>query len=547
MSQTGAQILVETLERAGVDRVFGLVGSTVLEILDEVEQHDGIDYVSTRHEQVAASMAAGYALAARKPSVSISHVGPGAANQIIGVAAAFRDDVPVISITGNEESHTLGKDVNHEWDVTGVFERFTKHSVQVTHDDPFGRIRNAVLQAQTGMPGAVHLDVPEDVAESPHDAPSPRAYDRIEAATGRVSRTPSRPPAEAVRRSVELLSEAERPLVVAGAELRWFDAEDALRAFAETLDVPVATAQNARGALSENHPLSLGYVANSGIDPTNEYFASADYVLAVGTRLSDKTTKGWTMIDEEATLVQATIDAANLDRYYTADVGMLADPRSTLEALTREAASLDRSFESVAAEARAAYVEERERLLEPAPHDGDGVDPRRVVTAVRERATDLAYATGGGVHNTYPRLLPVDDMNGRFVTANFTGMSQGLPLAMGAKVALPDRDVVAFEGDGGFAMVMQDMETLVRESIPVKIILLNNDAYMSHAVRQRDRYDRFVGTHHGNPAYDAVAEEFGLVGLRATADDEVEDAVADLFEADGPALLDVHVDPELGA
>ncbi|WP_416841250.1 thiamine pyrophosphate-binding protein [Haloferax sp. DFSO52] len=551
MTHTGATTVVETLVRAGVDRMFGLVGTTVLEIVDEVDQHEEIEYITTRHEQVAAGMATGYALATRKPTVSISHVGPGAANQVIGVAAAYRDNVPVVSITGNEASTRLGNDVNHEWDVMDVFDSFTKYSTQVEPHDVFRRTRHAVLQSITGIPGPTHIDVPRDIAESHREPPPNREYDRLEVASGQgvASRTPSCPPAESVARAVKLLAEAERPIIIAGNECRWFETEGPLQAFAEAFDIPVVTTQSSRGALSEAHPRSLGYVANSGLEPTNAAVKDADYVLAVGTRLSDQTTADWSIIDDEATLVHATIRASELDRFYSADVSMLSDPASTLTALLDHARDeLDRRWTDVADELRAAYETARTQKLEPKDHAGPGVDPRVVVQSVVKHADDdFAFTTGGGTHNTYPRLLPVRDMNGKFVTANFTGMSQGLPLALGAQLGMPDRQVITFEGDGGFAMVLQDLETAVREDIPVKIIILNNDAFMSHAIRQQDRYGRYTGTKYGNPPFDHVAEEFGMRGFTVNEDENVDEVVRDFLAVDGPALLDVHVDPTIDA
>ncbi|QLG60330.1 thiamine pyrophosphate-binding protein [Halorarum salinum] len=550
MSPTGAGVIVETLVRSGVDRMFGLVGSTVLEIVDEVSQDDRIDYISARHEQVAVGMATGYALATRRPTASISHVGPGAANQVFGVAAANRDNIPVISITGNEASTRISNDVNHEWPVTDVFRQFTKHSVQVHDHAVYNQVRHAVLQSITGMPGPVHVDVPRDVAESPYSPPPDDQYDRLEnaASGGRASRTPACPTERAVERAVELLADAERPIVVAGNEFRWFDASEPLQTFAETFDIPVVTTQSSRGALPETHSRSLGYVANSGLAPSNAALEQADYVLAVGTRLSDQTTNDWALIDDSATLIQASVRADELDRFYSANVTMLADPASTISAITSRARKDSTiGYADVADTTRDEYEAVRREKLSPGEHGGDGIDPRLVVRAVKEHADDdFAYTTGGGSHNTYPRLLPVSDLNGRFVTANFTGMSQGFPLAMGAKLAMPDRQVMTFEGDGGFAMVLQDLETMVREDIPVKIILLNNDAFMSHAIRQSQRYGRHVGTKYGNPAFDQIAEDFGLRGISVSDDEAIDDAVADLLAEDGPALLDVHVDPDVG-
>lgn len=542
----GSRILADTLEACGVEYAFGLAGSAILGLLDEIGQSD-VEFVTTRHEQVATGMATGYALASRRPTVSIAHVGPGAANQILGVAAAYRDNIPVIAISGNEPSHRLGMGVRHEWDVDGVFERFTKHNVQVTADRPGQQIRDALLRSVTGVPGPIHIDFPRDLEEADLPAPDERDLDKLRERDLRASTTRSRPPAEAVDRTVDLLVGAERPLVIAGSEIRWADAAEPLRRFAETVDVPVASTKAARGALPESHRLSLGPVGRPGMEPTNDYLREADLVLAVGARLSDLNTLNWELVSRDAAIVHATMRARELDRHYLPDVNALADPASFLSDLTdaveRNGAP---SFTDEAASAKEAYEAARERFLDPEIEPVEvGADPRKVVVALDREAGDYALTTGGGVHAHFPNRLPVEDLNGTFVTANFAGMSQGFPLAMGAQLAL-DCPVIAFEGDGGFTMVMQDMETAVREDIPVKIVVLNNGSYMSQRARQRRYYgERYTGSTFSNPDFAAVAEDFGMFGRRVTSDDEIPDAVDGLLSTGGPGLLEVQVDPWL--
>ena len=545
---TIAKVTVDTLERAGVECTFGLVGSTILSILDEMKD-SGITYISTRHEQVAASAAAAYAMASRRPTVSTSHVGPGAANQIIGITAAYRDNIPVISLTGNEPISQLGKDINHEWDIMDVFEEFTKHNVQVTSHNPYYQVRNATVRAITGMPGAVHIDIPLDIAEMETNAPSERSLKRLSQFGGPASRTHLRPPEDSLDEVADLLTTADRPLLIAGDEIRWFDAAAELREFAELTGIPVATTPNARGALPESHRLSLGYVATSNLKPTNDYFKSADLVMGVGTWFTDKVTGNWELLSEDASLIQATVRDSQLNRFYISDVGIVADPASFLSDLTslvRDRSDIP-SFVDIAEDAHTEVANTRADLLVP-DESADGIDPRTVVLEVDKQLDDFAYTTGGGVHDHYPKLLPVDDLNGYFETVNFTAMSQGFPLALGAKLALDDRPVVTFEGDGGFAMVVQDLETAVREEIPVKVIVLNNNAYMSHHVRQREWYDeRYIGTTHGNPRYDELAESFGAFGETVSEEEQVSGAVSRLLETDGPGVLEVRVDPNIGA
>lgn len=428
----GAKLLAQTLEDADVEYAFGLAGSTILGALDEIGKSD-VEFVTTRHEQVATSMAAGYALASRKPTATIAHVGPGAANQILGVAAANRDNIPVIAISGNEPSHRLGRDVRHEWDVTGIFEKFTKHNVRVTEADAAQQLRDALIRSVSGMPGAVHIDFPRDLEETDVEPPTEREREKLRSKDLTASTVRARPTEESIRETVDLLAAADRPLIVAGNEVRWFDAADSLRALAEAAEVPVAHAKNARGAFPESHPLSLGLVGRPGVEPTNDSLRAADLVVGVGTRFSDITTLNWEASDPEASIVHTTLRDRELDRQCLADVNAYDDVESFCRELADAVEGQDLSFAEAAAESRAAWEEARERFLDPAIEPvEEGLDPRKLVVAIDERVDDYAFTTGGGVHAHFPRRTLVDDLNGTFVTGNFAGMSQGFPLAMGA-------------------------------------------------------------------------------------------------------------------
>lgn len=543
----GAKILAQALEDSDVEYAFGLAGSVILGILDEVALSD-VSFVATRHEHTAAGMATGYALATQTPSASISHVGPGAANQIIGIASAYREDVPVVSITGNEPSFRLGKDVRHEWDVMEIFSRFTKHNVRINTDRPYQKARDTLTRSVTGVPGPVHIDVPRDMEEAELSDPGPERA-RFRAKDHRASTTAARPPTEAIDRTSGLLADAERPVVIAGDEFRWFGGTDKLLTFAERLDVPVVNEQNARGAFPETHNLSLGVVGRAGLDPTNEYFSDADLVVGLGTRLADLTTGNWELLDHKTDLVHVTLRQREIDRHYVATVNAFADPKSFLADLLD---SLDRdrlspSFAEVAQVARAKYEDAHRRYFDPSgDSDEEGVNPKELVRTIDDIADEYAVTTGGGVHTNWPRQLPRDDMRSSFGTPNFSGMSQGFPLAMGAQIAL-DRPVITFEGDGGFAMVMQDLETAVREDIPVKIVVMNNHSFMSQRARQKQYYDgRYTGTVFSNPDFAEIAQNFGMFGEQVTPETNLDSVVERWLNADGPALLDAQINPWVG-
>jgi acetolactate synthase-1/2/3 large subunit len=543
----GAKLLATALEDGGVEYAFGLGGSAILGMLDEIALSD-ISFVTTRHEHTATGMATGYAMATGRPTASLSHVGPGAANQILGIASAYRENVPVVAITGNEPSYRLGKGVRHEWDVMEIFRRFTKHNVRLDTDWPYDQLRDALTQSVTGVPGPIHVDVPRDLEEERLPPPSEtqsgfRASDHV------ASRTSARPDRETVEWTAAMVAEAEAPLVIAGDEFRWFGGTDALASFVDLTHVPVANEQNATGAFPETDEHSLGIVGRSGLEPTNEYAAAADLVLAIGSTLGDLTTDNWELFDPSTTnLVHVTMRPRELDRHYVADVASLADPRSFLRDLTDavEAAGAP-TFDSVAAQARDRYEDAWADYFDPSENPAEeGVDPRLVVETVDRLADDYAVTTGGGVHTNWPRQLFADDLNDSFATPNFSGMSQGFPLALGAQLAL-DRTVITFEGDGGFAMVAQDLETAVREDIPVKVVVMNNHSFMSQRARQEQYYGgRYTGTTFSNPDFAAMARNFGMFGERVTPESDLDASVERLLETDGPGLLDVQIDPWIG-
>ena len=541
----GAKLLAQTLEDGDVEYAFGLAGSAILGLLDEIEQSD-VEFVTARHEQVATSMAAGYALASRKPTATLAHVGPGAANQVLGVAAANRDNIPVVAISGNEPSHRLGRSVRHEWDVTGIFEKFTKHNVRIRDDDAAQQLRDALNQAVNGVPGAVHIDFPRDLEEADVEPPNEHDERKFREKDHTASTVRARPTREAVEETAELLKAAEKPLVIAGNEVRWFDAAEPLLELAKTAELPVATTKNARGAIPESSPYSLGLIGRPGVDATNEYLEDADLVIGVGTRFSDITTLNWELMSSEKTIVHATLQDRELDRQYVADVNAFGDVSSFATDLAEELSDANLSFSDVAAESRADWERAHEEFLDPTIEPAEeGVDPRKLVTAIDDQVEEYSFTTGGGVHAHFPRRTLVDDLNGTFVTGNFAGMSQGFPLAMGAQLAL-DHQMFCFEGDGGFSMVIQDLETAVREEIPVKTVILNNNSYMSQRARQRRYYEeRYTGSTFTNPDFGEIAEDFGMPGRSIDEDDEIEEAVDWFLDVEGPALLEAEIDPWL--
>lgn len=536
-----SEVLVQSLADAGVDYVFGLPGSVIMNTIDKFVDRD-IRFVSTRHEQVAATMADGYARVTGRPGVTLSHVGPGVANQIVGIAAAYRDGSPVVAISGNEDQARLGRDVWHEWDVEAVFRPFTKWNDRIERgEDTARQIRQALVKSVSGRPGPVHLDLPKDVSTARASySEADRAFYEGES----ISMPMDRPdPADAdVGRATELLEGATRPVVLAGGGCVRSDAGDALREFAETARLPVCTSNSGRGVLSERHELALGLAGKRGTDAANAVLEAADLVLGVGARFSALSTDNWTLIDDDTRLIQVDIRPEEFASQYPVDLGVLADARAFLEALVERGPASDWTESDLAAAKDA--VEDELAAFFDYP-ETDAIGPRQLYAVLQdERDDDAIITSGGGVHSSFNRKQRALTPDTHLSAISFGSMGYGFPLALGAKLGAPDRQVICVEGDGGFAMVMQDIETAVRYDIDVKTIVYNNFSHGTQKLRQARLFDeRYLGTDVDNPRFDRIAEEFGATGLRAEEPDELRGRVRDLFDADGPALLDVIVDP----
>lgn len=536
-----SEVLIQSFEDAGIEYVFGLPGSVIMNTIDKF--HDrGIEFVSVRHEQVAATMADGYARVSGRPGVTLTHVGPGAANQILGVAAAYRDASPVVAISGNEDLPRLGRDIWHEWDVDAVFRPITKWNERIERGEDAARTaRRALVTSVSGRPGPVHLDLPKDVsqAEAPYSEADRAFYDDEPIQTPLDRPDPD--PAD-VRRTVALIEAASSPVVLAGGGCVRSGAGDALESFATTARLPVCTSNSGRGILDERHPLALGLAGKRGTDAANAALAEADLVLGVGARFSGLSTDNWTLIDDDTRLIQVDVRAEELASQYPIDLGIVADAKSYLEAVTEADPTSDWAEQDLDA-AKAAVEDELATFFDHPEQESIG--PRQLFSVLQEeRDEDVVIATGGGVHSSFARKMRSRNPHTHLGAISFGSMSYGFPLAMGAKLAAPDRQVICVEGDGGFAMVMQDLETAVRYDIDVKTIVYNNFSHGTQKLRQARFFDeRYLGTDVDNPRFDRIAEEFGVTGFRVERPAELRNRVRDLLETDGPALLDVIVDP----
>jgi acetolactate synthase I/II/III large subunit len=546
----GAELAVAALRCEGVANVFGLPGTTIMHLIDAIAQRDDVRWLSVRHEQVAAFMADGYARATGEPGVCMASRGPGAANLAIGIHNAYAESVPVVAVIGQVADGIYYRDAFEEMDLVRFFEPITKWSVEV-HET--GRIpelmQRAVRTATSGRPGPVMISLPLDVQLASTDAVCRPSF-----------RLPGPAPrADEVERAVELLTQAARPVIVVGGGLRGSGYDAALTALAERLDIPVVTTWLRKNAFPNDSGMFCGSLGYGAVAATDELVADADVVLAIGCRFSEFTTKRWTLLPATAALIHVDIDPDVIGRYYVPAVGICADAALAVTALLAAvdaAAPPDRVPDPSGRRAgrarayRAAYLSQTKPFDRTAiPGSGRPVSSAALVGALREvlgqRSAILvqdAPSLGTWIHRHVDFTSP-----GTFYGSAGGAMGWGLPAAMGMQLARPDAAIVAVCGDGSFWMVAQDLETAVREKLPVVTVINNNFAFGNTRDRQAVAHGgRYLGVFYRNPDFAEFARLLGAHGERVEKDTELLPALNRALErarSSGlPAVVDVVQD-----
>lgn len=540
----GATLVVQSLKAHGVDCIFGLVDTTILDIIDAIHAEPSIRYVPVRHEQVASMMADGHARGTGRPGVCISQCGPGAMNLLYGIASSFKDSVPIVAITGNIDSSLLARDTWHDIDIVEIYRPVTKWSTLVSDAGEIPAVLEQAFRiAMAGRPGPVHVNIPKDVqskavsgakqvkAAEPYPRPAPAQAD--------------------VGKTIALLAAAERPLIFAGGGVVRAKAAAALRAFSEQSGVPVIVTDTARGAIPERHPNALGPSGLFGSRAASEALKEADVILGIGTRFPDVSTGNWSFIGPAAKVIQNNIDAEEIGRRLKVALGVPGDAGKFLDALgsawrAQPAAVLQRHAARNAAIKAAVEAENEIFLTPPLVEHAGGQQRMPIHLVVREIEKvlkgDEFLAADGGLHTSYSGKLHIQSPDGWLVSAGLGSMGYGLPAAMGAKLAQPHRKAIALVGDGGFAMVSQDLETAVRCNIPVVVVIYNNAALGAQRLRQqRDYGGRILGTVHGNPDYGELAKLHGAEGRTIRTIGEFRPAFEQLLASDRVGVLDVLI------
>ena len=522
---------VEVLARTGVRRFYTVPGESFLEILDAAENHPELSLISTRHESGASFMAEADAKLTGVPAVAMATRGVGASNLAIGVHTARQDSTPMLVLLGQVETPYLGREAFQEVDLAAFYAEITKWSTTVHRADRLPElVAKALRIATSGRPGPVMLALPSDllgekIAVPDYPKPSP---------------PPAPAPGEAeIREMVRLLSAARRPVMIAGGGTR--DARDVLVSFAEAWDVGVYAAFRRQDAFPNEHPYYLGHLTLGSPPATLEALRDADLVLVVGSRLSEVTTQSYTLPRADQKVIQVDIDPAEVGAVVPVEHGVVADAGAALAALVDRAPTPapERDWSG----ARAAYLDSASI---PPDRASTGIDPARVVAALRELLADDAILTNdaGNFSVFLHRYWRYNRARTQLAPAN-GAMGYGVPSAVAAKLAAPKRRVVSLCGDGGFLMTGQEIETAVRYGLGITVIVFRNGMHGTIAMHQVREMGRTAGTEIGEVDLAGYARSLGAEGFTVREPHELAPTLAKALSSEATTLVDVVTDPDL--
>ncbi|HEX8790196.1 MAG TPA: biosynthetic-type acetolactate synthase large subunit [Polyangiaceae bacterium] len=537
--KTGAQILWEVLAREGVEVVFGYPGGAIMPAYDAMLESP-VRHVLVRHEQGAAHMADGYARASGRVGVAIATSGPGATNLVTGIATAMLDSIPIVCITGQVGSKFIGSDAFQETDITGVTLPITKHNYLVTRvEDIAPTLRQAFYVARSGRPGPVLVDITKDAQQATIDFTWSDEPVRL-----RGYRPDLRARPEDIRRAVEIIDAAERPIVFCGHGIVAAGASDLLRELVEKAGIPVASTLLGLGGFPATHPLSLGMMGMHGEAWVNQAIQQADVLLALGMRFDDRVTGKLETYAPRAKKIHCELDPAEIHKNVRADVALVGDVRETLEALLPAVARRERRawLEAIRAMKGGSAV----RDIQSMPSCGRLFAAHVLHDLWRITEGKALVVSDVGQHQMWEAQYYKHDHPRRLITSGGLGtMGFALPAAIGAKLARPDEEVWVVVGDGGFQMTAAELSTCAQERLKLHVAVINN-GYLG-MVRQWQQFfygGRYAATPLRGPDFVKLAEAHGLLGLRVTEREQIADTVATARAAEGTVVIDFRVEQE---
>jgi len=536
MKLTGAQILCESLLKEGVEVIFGIPGGVLLPFYDTLSQYPKLRHILCRHEQGAAHAADGYARASGRMGVCMATSGPGATNLVTGIANAYLDSAPMLAITGQVARPFIGKDAFQEIDITGITLPITKHNYLVMDAaDMATVVREACNIATTGRPAPVLIDIPRDVFMEEAEFHYPDSV-KLRGYKPTVQGHPAQ-----IKKAARFISEAKRPVIIAGRGVLISGASPELRELAEKAQIPVVTTLLGIGSFPGSHILSLGMLGMHGLAHVNMAVDGADLIIAIGMRFDDRATAKVSGFAPNAHIIHIDIDPAEIGKNVKVDVPIVGDVKNVLKALNKAVDVQDHvewvsQIQDWEGEHPSTVIRETESLL-----------PQFVVRQICEVTHgDAIVVTGVGQNQMWvANYFRFDRPNTMLSAGGLGPMGFELPAAMGAKVGCPEETVWCIAGDGGFQMTIQELGTIAQEKLAVKIAILNN-GFLGMVRQWQELFHgrRYVATPLSGPDFVKVADAYGIAAERVTDRLMVTGAIERAMAHQGPFLIDFQVEPE---
>ncbi|WP_224925486.1 acetolactate synthase large subunit [Bacillus pumilus] len=534
-TMNGALMLIEALKREKVEVIFGYPGGAVLPIYDKIYD-SGLFHVLPRHEQGAIHAAEGYARVSGKPGVVIATSGPGATNLVTGIADAMIDSLPLVVFTGQVATSVIGSDAFQEADVLGITMPITKHSYQVRNPEELpGVIKEAFHIATTGRPGPVLIDIPKDVAgiegtfeyDQPIDLPGYQP--KVE------------PNYLQIRKLVEAVSRAKKPVILAGAGVLHGKASEELRQYVEQQQIPVAHTLLGLGGFPAKHPLFLGMAGMHGTYAANMALYQCDLLISIGARFDDRVTGNLNHFAKHAKVAHIDIDPAEIGKNIHTHIPVVGDSKLVLQELIKQDGKQGESDE---------WKTQLDQWKEEYPlwyveNEAEGFKPQKLIEYIHQFTKGEAIvATDVGQHQMWAaQFYPFENAD-KWVTSGGLGtMGFGLPAAIGAQLADQEATVVAILGDGGFQMTLQELAVIRELNLPVKVIVLNNHSlgmvrqWQEIFYEERYSYSKFSE----QPDFVKLSEAYGIKGIRISSDEEAKEKLEEALTSREPVFIDVNV------
>nr|WP_157260153.1 biosynthetic-type acetolactate synthase large subunit [Chamaesiphon minutus] len=543
--QTGAYALLDSLHRHGVQHIFGYPGGAILPIYDEIYRFEAagkIEHILVRHEQGAAHAADGYARATGQVGVCFATSGPGATNLVTGIATAQMDSIPMVVVTGQVPSTTIGTDAFQETDIYGITLPIVKHSYVVRDPADMARIvAEAFYIASSGRPGVVLIDVPKDIGA--------KMCDYTPVSPGNVKLPGYKPTVRGnprqINQAVQLIAKSRQPLLYVGGGAISASAHEEVKQLAELFQIPVTTTLMGKGAFNEIHPLSVGMLGMHGTAYANWAVTDCDLLIAVGARFDDRVTGKLEEFASTAKVIHIDIDPAEVGKNRTPDVPIVGDIKQVLIQLLQRVRELGLGGNSQQTRPWLDTIDgwRNDNPLVAPSYEGL-LAPQEVVVECRRQAPDAYYTTDVGQHQMWAAQF-LNNLPRHWISSAGLGtMGFGVPAAMGVQKALPNEQVICISGDASFQMNLQELGTLKQYGLNVKIVIINNGWQGMVRQWQEAFYEENYSSSEmapSQPDFMLLAQAYGIKGMSVNNREDLPDAIAAMLAHDGPVLLNAQV------